>query len=551
MRRIIWSVVGIFLLITLIVVLRPLPREPVGPFDASLLPKTQPADIPGDPPEDPELEPRIIRLIAQMSDPDGSVRETADVTLRNLPIAAFPVIERVLSGVQDTLPPESAARIKQYRQMYERLAALDRERRDQAQWIRRQMVAAFDDSTHGGPAVDADARQTVLLSTQWSRSEADEARLVAVCRKAVAAGADDPVFLYCAALVEQRHSDIRPRQVITQMLKAADVLTQERRAPIVAQMFRCNAMAIAAKSFADRNWLEISSARHTSMDFGRGWEKEQVPPALLCQWSAQILDPELHPSAIGMYAGNLQRSLQRLIPGSVYLLVLEAMTYRYKGAGYVATFEPGPDPARLGREQSLQRAEELLDRARKLEPQNSMVLRELMLLYVQTDRDDEAEKCYRAAMAADPDDLVTVSHRLDSLGETQAEFARGLLKQENWRAGLPFLLVEWHAARSRIAGDNIAYFVRPEVKADIQAVYERYLRLFPKDGFRRSEYARYLALCRIWPEANRQMQLLGEDWSPRVFGSRSSFEYARSKAAKMAAAPTTTKAPAVPERAIP
>ncbi|MFI5378270.1 MAG: tetratricopeptide repeat protein [Tepidisphaerales bacterium] len=498
------------------------------------------------------MEPRILRLIAQMADPDGSVRETADVTLRNLPISAFPVIERVVSAIQDTLPPEPAARIKQYRKIYARLAALDRERREQALWIRRQMVAAFDDSSHGGPAVDADARQTVLLSTQWTRSEADEARLLAVCRKAMAAGADDPVFLYYAALVEQRHSDIQPRQVIAQMLKAAEVLTRERRAPIMAHMIRCNAMAIAAKSPADRDWPELSIAINLSLSLGWHWEKEQVPPALLCQWAWQILDSGSHRSAYGMYAGQMQQALRRLIPGSVYLMVLEAMAHRYEAVSQSYTFEdrPGPDAAK-SRERSLQRAEELLDKARKMEPENSMVLREMMLLYAQTGRDDEAEKCYRAAMAADPDDVVTASRRLDSLGEGQLEFARGLLKQENWRGGLPFLLVEWHAERSRFAGDNIAYFAKPEVKADIQAVYERYLRLFPKDGIRRSEYARYMALCQMWPEADRQMRLLGDNWSPRVFGSQTAFEYARTKTAKMAAAPGGANAPASTGRAIP
>ncbi len=516
---------------------------------ASALAESRPAD----PPEDPELEPRIIRLIAQTADPDAGVRDTADVTLRNLPVSAFPVIERVIGTVKDGLPPETAARLGRYRQMYARLAALEGERREQSRWIQRQLIRAYDDSPHRKPGWDADARQTVIMATQWARSDREEARLLEICRRARAAGADDPVFLYCAATVDQRHSDIRPRQVLLPMLHSALILGSERRSPAASFVFRCNAMAIAAMSPPDWDCVEVWAARNFSISFGWDSKEDPVPPALLYQLAWQILNPPPGKALIINESQRLLGSIRRMIPGSVYLTLLEAVSYRNAANDRFSCIEnrPGHDPATSRRDEFLQLAEQLFDKARKMEPQNPMIAREMMLLYADTDRDDEADKCYRAAMAADPDDVVTASRRLDSLGETQAEFARDLLQQENWRGGLPFLLVEWHAERSRIAGNNIAYFVRPDVKADIQAVYEKYLRLFPKDGFRRSEYARYMTLCQMWPEADRQMQLLGEDWSPRVFGSRGAFEYARNKAAKMAAAPTSTSVPAPTGRAIP
>ena len=512
-------------------------------------PDTQPAELP----EDPELEPRIVRLIAQMADPDGSVRDTADVTLRNLPVSAFPVIERVVGTVKEALPPEAASRLGQYRRMYARLAALERDRREEARWIQRQLIRAYDGSPHRKPAWDADARQTVLLATQWARSDRDEARLLDICRKAAAAGADDPVFLYCAATVEQRHSDISPRQVFLPMLKAANVLLTERRSTCVVLMFRCDAMAIAAKSPADRNCIEIWGARNASLHFGLGREDEPVPPALLYRWAWQILDPALDRAALIEEARRVLDPLRRMIPDSVYPTLLEAVAYRNAANSSFACIEnrPGHDPATSRRDEFLQFAEQLFDKAARMDPQNPMIAREMMLLYAQTGRETEADRCYRDAMAADPDDAVTVARRLDTLGSGQLEFARGLLKQENWRGGLPFLLVEWHAERSRFAGDNVAYFARPEVKADIQAVYARYLHLFPKDVFRRSAYARYMALCENWPEADRQMGLLGENWSPRVFGSRTAFEYAKTKAAKLAAAPTRANVPASTGRAIP
>jgi hypothetical protein len=81
-----------------------------------------PATRPADPFEDPEVEPRILKLIAQLADPDARVRDVADVLLRNQPVSAYPVFERVLAAVKDSLPAEASSRLGQYRQMYARLA---------------------------------------------------------------------------------------------------------------------------------------------------------------------------------------------------------------------------------------------------------------------------------------------------------------------------------------------------------------------------------------------------------------------------------------------
>jgi hypothetical protein len=55
----------------------------------------------------------------------------------------------------------------------------------------------------------------------------------------------------------------------------------------------------------------------------------------------------------------------------------------------------------------------------------------------------------------------------------------------------------------------------------------------------RSKYARYANRCRQWAEADRQFKILGDDPALRVFGSMTSYDYQRKKAARKLAAQAT------------
>ena len=514
---------------------------------AEALPATQPAN----PPEDPELEPRIIKLIAQLADPDANVREIADVLLRNQPVYAYPVIERLIATVKDALPAEAVSRLGQYRQMYARLAELDARQRENTRWINRQLLAAYDEAPRRKPAWDADARRTVQFATQWPRSAADDAAMIEVCRRARAAGANDPVFLYSAANIEHHYGRKPALQAMLEILKAASTLMQEGRARVVAQLFRYDAMVMAAGNAGLKNCGEFLVAREASMNFGLGMQKGDVPAELAYDWAWQIQNPATDNLARLTDAAKVQRSLERVIPGSVYVTLFEAVSYRR--AAFAATSQirddgPRPDPAQVRRDEYLQRSEELFEKAYKMDPQNPMIARERMLRYVETGQAEEAEKWYRLAMAANPDDIITVHERINSLRENPTPFFRELLRQENWRAGMPFLILRWHIANALpyYRGAK-AYYAMPHVREVMLAVYTKYLRVYPNDAAKRSQYAKTLMDFEIWPEADRQLRLLDKDWSPRVFVTRSAFEALRDKAARMAAAPPAPNVPAPPE----
>jgi tetratricopeptide (TPR) repeat protein len=242
-------------------------------------------------------------------------------------------------------------------------------------------------------------------------------------------------------------------------------------------------------------------------------------------------------------AQRIQRSLERVIPGSVYVTLFEAMSYRRTATRNFLTMEQREDPTKSPHDAYCRHAEQLFEQAYRMDPQNPMIARERMLLYVETGQAEEAEKWYRLAMAANPDDSDTVQERIDSVRENPSPYFRELLQQENWRARIPFMIIRWHILRSRTYYDYDAkaYYRLPHVREEMQAVYAKYLRVYPNDATMRSWYAKTLMDLENWPEADRQFRLLEKDWAQPVFVTRSAFEAARDKAARMVANPPAPK----------
>jgi hypothetical protein len=163
----------------------------------------------------------------------------------------------------------------------------------------------------------------------------------------------------------------------------------------------------------------------------------------------------------------------------------------------------------------------------------------------------EMEKWFARAMAADPDDLVACRNKLQYLSpaahgshEDMIAFGRECLKTENWRGGLPYLLIDAHEAVAQDSGDAKEYWARADVWADVEAVFEGAVLNFPDDVFRRSQYAKWAAQCGHWDVADRQFERLADRAVVGVFGSKSSYDYLRRKAARLGRGPTTGPAAA-------
>lgn len=80
------------------------------------------------------------------------------------------------------------------------------------------------------------------------------------------------------------------------------------------------------------------------------------------------------------------------------------------------------------------------------------------------------------------------------------------------------------------------YWEQPGVWDDVRGVFGGYLEHFPGDVVARSKYAKHANRCRQWAEADRQFKILGDDPALRIFGSMTSYNYHRKKAARNLAA---------------
>ena len=123
------------------------------------------------------------------------------------------------------------------------------------------------------------------------------------------------------------------------------------------------------------------------------------------------------------------------------------------------------------------------------------------------------------------------------------EFGRECLRTENWRAGVPMLLLHAHRLASEASGDAKEYYARAEVWADLSEVYEGQLVNFPDDAVRRSELANAAAQSGKWDVVRAQFDRLGDRAVPRVFGGKASMDYLKRKAARLGKGGGATTAP--------
>ena len=88
---------------------------------------------------------------------------------------------------------------------------------------------------------------------------------------------------------------------------------------------------------------------------------------------------------------------------------------------------------------------------------------------------------------------------------------------KNWRAGITLLVADAHWRIACMPGKNQnKYLALPEVWADIQSVYDEYLKHYPVDDVARSKFATFCYLSAHYREAEVQYVALGDNltqWS--------------------------------------
>jgi hypothetical protein len=203
--------------------------------------------------------------------------------------------------------------------------------------------------------------------------------------------------------------------------------------------------------------------------------------------------------------------------------------------------------------QRLKVAATALEKAWQLDNKNSRAAasRITVAMGLQENR-AEVDRWFDRAKQADPNNLTAYRAKLlylqpkwhgDAQGQDMLAFGRECAKAGNWEARVPFLLIEAHESLSKYPkGDRTdfasnpdpAYFALPGVWADVQSVYEPYLKRFPAAHAERSKYARLACWAGQWPEANRQFQVLGNNVDRAVFSNADELNRLRKEAAEKA-----------------
>ena len=179
----------------------------------------------------------------------------------------------------------------------------------------------------------------------------------------------------------------------------------------------------------------------------------------------------------------------------------------------------------------LSQAEQAFQRAWELDPKNPVAPATMIIVARGTSMPRaQMEEWFQRAVRADHNYLAAYEAKAHYLQprwcgseKDVLAFGRECLATKNWKARVPFVLIQQghiHLAGlpRNAAGDitglwkenRLEYWKQPDVWPDVQAVYEGMLKEFPNNTFDRSMYAKLACWCEQWAVADRQFKLLGD-----------------------------------------
>lgn len=511
---------------------------------ALALPQSAPAP-------NPDARARYEEVLRGLQAEDPQEREAADRRLAELPSEALALAEGTLARTD--LDPELRWRL-------ERVLPRLRTRRWRSELGRRkaadfaatkeELLEAYEAGGHRDPRWDEAAREALVLAARlWSGTATGPAfgtEAYRRTREAMEAGCADPMVLY----VHARMYDLVVRKDAAESARlhvaAARRMKEAGGYPALRQAFAyvraADFLGYTGKrtAAADREelsqWLELA-LRHTDA----AARQEAVPDRLLVELGRLLVEAWYRlVRNRGVGCDRVCAVLEQARPGSpAHLLVRgEASTdwaWDARGGGWAdSVTEQGWAKFR----ERLRIAEAALTRAWEMDPSDPAAPTAMLRVELGQGKGREVmELWYERAMKANPDNADACGHKLHylepkwhgSLG-AMVDFGRELLRQGNWEARLPFILVEAHTRSVGYLKDP-AYMHRAEVWPDIRAVYEGYLERFPDKDYDRSVYARLACACGQFAEARRQFERLGDRLQPAAFKDAAEIERLKAAAA--------------------
>jgi hypothetical protein len=491
-------------------------------------------------------------VIVALDSPDPEARRVAGLRLNSFGGAALPLVERALADPD--VSPESSIRLR--RALPPLRARARRERREQAReaYVAAQWEAAYRQAGSTDPAVDADALHALRLWWTAHRppDPAQRRATLEAFGRAAEKGCRNELFwigFRNVAGVDQHLVPTVPGAPYGNLMRYVG-----GDGPPLVRLTICTRRLMLDQYENER----IATA---AADAVTALAKDPAAPVGLVDdlamahyaWYGGANDPRFSKPPQGFlkaYAAGAQgRPGYHLFSGNRLI----DSAWEARGGGWANTVTP--EGWRLFGER-LEAARRELEEAWRLDPDDPRPGARLIVVHMGLSTGRNAmETWFRRAVAADPDDWTAYNNKLYYLEpkwhgshDEMIAFGRECLDTQNWRAGIPFMLVDAHETVARQDGgpgvDAKAYYADPAVWRDVRAVFDGHLVNAPDDVRRRSQFARYATLAERWPEADAQFRILGDNADYAPFGGKGTYDYLRRKAARLAKAPPAEPTPA-------
>ncbi len=510
----------------------------------------------------PEVKSAVSALLQRLASEDFSTRETATRSIATLPPEAYELLAKAAadpatdSEVRDRISRAlPALRVKYFE--------LQRRRRDAAgrAWQLKQALNAYDTIGQRDPKWDDEVHTGlgIYAETPGTKSRTEIAREACLhFRKALDAGCHDPMALhrYAAALSYLPECDIA--EVRRSVAEAG--LKYPRSAYPPSFKLSCCIMALRLVKEPGLSpedvrvrmtrWFDLAMAEWPATVAMDG-----IPDNDLIEAGAFLFDQaktlefhldRVHQLIIGPM-GQRQGS-------HLAMLVLDGnacMVQAWDARGYNAAAEV-PEAWMRRSLQFVAAARKSYEDAWKLDPTSPYAPTEMIQVeLLQSTGRASMERWFQRAMEANPDNMQACEHKMNYLQprwygsyEEMVQFGRECLAGKNWAARLPVMLATAHETIASQTGEHDAYMSRPEVWADLRAVYEGLLKYDPKRDYDRSYYVLAATRAGQWSVADAQCKILGDKPNLVIFGSQENYERVRQQIAKHLRPGASTTRPA-------
>jgi hypothetical protein len=463
-------------------------------------------------------------------------------------VAAAAVLWRVASARGKTTPDttfvakgKTETRIARFQDVAAQPGPANLKKRD---WLKRTLVDAYDRSGRKNLKWDAQARELLRLTADsWaqrsSRRPEDLTVLNAAFRKAEQAGCDDPLVLYAGGRLFD--NSFRHDQAAQKM--EGSPYHAAHRCYAMIRGFRWHAF----QAPGPETIRQANRHRDAALKLlGETAKDKEVPVGIVLELCEQLEEcyrtPQSDRKAV---FDKINAELEQAAPGTSAVLTYQGVfnihwAWDARGGGWANTVTQ--DGWRLFG-QRLNDAATALEKAWELDPSNAEAATNMITVELgQGQGRPRMEKWFKRAINADPDNLTAYNHKLYYLEpkwhgsqEDMLAFGRECLQDGNWKARVPFILVDAHEALSKYnRADPNAYFMQPGVWGDLKSVYDPYLKTYPNSLGDRSRFTLYACRCGQWDEANRQFAQLGDNFDLRVFQNKTNYDQLRKEAASKA-----------------